>query len=65
MSLLNAIVAIPLLLMDKRDALSSKGFVFMFLLANFLTMVLPNKENKKASKAPASSLDSEELELFG
>ena len=34
--------------MDKRDALSSKGFPFKFLLANFLTMVLPNKENMKA-----------------
>jgi hypothetical protein len=51
--------------MDKRDALSSKGFVFKFFFANFLTMVLPNKEDMKASKAPAPLLDAEELALFG
>jgi hypothetical protein len=51
--------------MDKRDAVSSKGLVFKFLLTNFLTMVFPNKEDMKASKAPASVLDAEELALFG
>jgi hypothetical protein len=42
MSLLNAIVAIPKLLIENSEALSSKGFVFEFLLFIFLTMAFSN-----------------------
>lgn len=49
MSLLNAIVAIPSLLIEKREALSSKGLLFKFLLIFFLKMAFPKREEKAGS----------------
>ncbi len=46
MSLLNDIVAIPKLLIENSEALSSKGFIFRFLLLIFLTNAFSNYEEK-------------------
>ena len=54
MSLLNAIVTIPSLVIEEILAASYKGFVFKFLFIIFLTMALPNKEDMVSSTPPAA-----------
>lgn len=54
MSLLNAIVTIPSLVIEEILAPSCKGFVFKFLLYIFLTMALANKEDMVKSTPPAA-----------